>query len=77
MSADFIDSNGMMPHENVREGYNRMMAFFESDRNDLGATFREVVISTEDWNAFARADRDARSTNKDMPTSAETLDQMA
>ena len=77
MSADYIDQNGQMPHENARLGFDRMKAFFASDRNDLGAMMREVVISTKDRNAFAAADRVARSKHSDRPTSDETLDQMA
>lgn len=77
MAADHVDLYGESPHEDANKGFNRMKTFFESSKNDLGATFKEIVISTADWNAFAKADRANRAHMSDTPTDTAVLDDMA
>ena len=70
-SADYVDGYGAQPHLGAKakgKGFDRMKQFFASDSNDLGATFKEIVINVDDWNAFVIADRNGFEKNAEVPT---------
>jgi hypothetical protein len=76
MSADYVDGQ---PHMDAKaKGFARMRKFFGSDSNDLGATFKEIVLDVGDWNVavFVVADRDTLLKYEDKPTEAAVLDVM-
>ena len=52
------------------------VSFFASDSNDLGASFKEIVLNVDDWNAFVVADRGMFEKHADKPTDAAVLDVM-
>ena len=77
MSADYTDGYGGQPHTDVKGmGYDRMKRFFSSESNDLGATFKEIVINVSDWNAFVIADRNEFEKNQEQPTSEDVFAEM-
>jgi len=49
--------------------------FFNSKENDLGATFEEVAISIDTWNAFCEADNEMQLQEDKSMTDA-ALDEM-
>ena len=76
MVADFVDGYGAQPHLDVKsKGFGRMR-LFASDSNDLGATFKEIVLNVENWNTFVVADREMRAGYEDLPTATAALGAM-
>ena len=69
MSADYVDGYGAQPHMDAKDkGFERMRKFFASSSNDLGATFKGIVLNVDDWNAFVVADRNEFEKNAEKPT---------
>ena len=77
MSADCVDGYGAQPHLDVKtKGFDRTKNFFGSSSNDLGATFKEIVVNIDDWNTFVVADRNEFENNAEKPTPQTLFDEM-
>jgi hypothetical protein len=77
MSADYVDGYGAQSHMDVKgKGFERMRKFFASSSNDLGATFKKIVVNVDDWNTFVVADRNEFEKNTEKPTPQAVFDDM-
>ena len=74
--ADFQDENGDYLFKDLKSTtWEYLGNFFNSKENDLGATFQEVAISIETWNAFCEADNELQ-LQEDKSMSDKALDGM-
>ena len=74
--ADFADDNGDHLFKDLKSTtWEYLGNFFNSKENDLGATFEEVAISIDTWNAFCEADNEMQLQEDKSMTDA-ALDEM-
>ena len=74
--ADFANEDGDFLFKDLKTTtWETLGNFYSSNKNDLGATFEEIAISIETWNAFCEADN-ALQLQEDKSMSNEALDEM-
>ena len=74
--ADFANEDGDFLFKDLKTTtWETLGNFYSSNKNDLGATFEEIAISIETWNAFCDADN-ALQLQEDKSMSNEALDEM-